>query len=74
MKIKNMTYDELMIFRSDFMRTQKTLTRDVIGEDASAKFWQRMIQKIESDYQFTRPISDSEAAVRKRRERNADSV
>jgi hypothetical protein len=69
-----MSYDQLMIFRSDFMRTQKTLTRDVIGEDASAKFWQRVIQKIESDYQFTRPKSDSESAVRKRRERNADSV
>jgi len=74
MKIKSMTYDELMIFRSDFIRTQKTLTRDFISEDASAKFWQRVIQKIESDYQFTRPKSDSEAAIRKRIERNTDSV
>ncbi len=74
MKIKSMTYAELMIFRSDLIRTQKTLTRDVIGEDASAKFWERVIQKIESDYQFTRPKSDSEAAVRMRRKRNTDSV
>lgn len=68
-KIKNMTYMEFMDFRADLIRTQRNLTGEQSSVEAGSKFWERLIQRIEKEYVFSRPKSYSAEAIRKRKER-----
>lgn len=72
-KIKNMTYMEFMDFRADLIRTQRNLTGEEFSDEAASKFWERLIQRIEKDYLFSRPKSYSADAIRMRKKRGSES-
>lgn len=65
--IRHMNYDEFMEFRVDFMRFYEQITEEFKTAEAKNKFWERVIQEIESKFQFKRPQSMTKAADHMRR-------
>ena len=67
--VKNLSYNELIEFRSEFIRTYESISIEPKTEEAKAKYWERLINNLEIQFNFKRPQSTSRAAQTKRRYR-----